>query len=79
MGFPVFTFEDMADATTADGFYLGFGDWRRAYTLTYRRELAVTVDNNITTPGFVLFYIRRRYGGIVANNDALKLLKLADT
>lgn len=78
-GFPVITWEDMADYTTADGFYLAFGDFRKAYTLCYRRELAVSVDNNITTPGTVKFYIRRRFGGIVANNDAVKLLKLADT
>jgi HK97 family phage major capsid protein len=78
-GFPVVTWEDMADFTTADGFYLGFGDLRKGYTLCYRRQLAVTVDNNVTTPGTVKFYIRRRFGGIVANNDAIKLLKLADT
>ena len=78
-GYPVVTWEDMADYTTADGFYLGFGDLRKAYTLCYRRALAVTVDNNVTTPGTVKFYIRRRFGGIVANNDAAKLLKLADT
>ena len=78
-GFPLFTFEDMADATTADGFYLGFGDWRKAYTLCYRTQLAITIDNNITTPGYVKYYIRRRFGGIVANNDALKFLRLADT
>ena len=79
MGYPVFTFEDMADPTTADGFYLGFGDWRKGYTLTYRNELRVTVDANITTPGFYNFYVRRRFGGIVRNNDAVKLLRLADT
>lgn len=78
LGYDVFTFEDMADPTTADGFYLGFGDWRRAYTLAYRRELATTVEN-VTNPGYVKFYVRRRYGGIVANNDCLKFLKLADT
>lgn len=79
MGYPVFTFHDMADPTSADGFYLGFGDWSRAYTLITRTGLSVTVDDNLTTPGTVKFYIRRRYGGIPANNDALKFLKLADT
>lgn len=79
LGYSVFTYEDMADPTTADGFYLGFGDWNRAYTLITRTGLAVTTDDNITTPGTVKFYIRQRFGGIVANNDALKLLKLADT
>lgn len=78
-GFPVVTWEDMANSSTADGFYLGFGDLRKAYTLCYRRELAVSIDNNITTPGTIKYYIRRRFGGIVAVNDAMKLLKLADT
>lgn len=79
VGYSVFTYEDMADPTTADGIYLGFGDWNRAYTLITRTGLAMTTDDNITTPGTVKFYIRRRYGGIPANNDALKFLKLADT
>ena len=79
LGYPVFTYEDMADPTTADGIYLGFGDWNRAYTLITRTGLAMTTDDNITAPGTVKFYIRRRYGGIPCNNDALKFLKLADT
>jgi len=78
VGYEIFTYEDMADPTTADGFYCAFGDWKKAYTLPYRTQLEITVDNNITAPGYVKFYIRRRYGGIVANNDALKLLKLED-
>jgi HK97 family phage major capsid protein len=79
LGYSVFTYEDMADSTTADGLYLGFGDWNRAYTLINRRGLAITKDDNITTPGTIKFYLRQRFGGIVANNDALKFLKLADT
>ena len=79
LGYGVFTYEDMADPTTADGLYCGFGDWNRAYTLVTRKGLAVTTDDNITAPGTVKFYIRQRFGGIVANNDALKFLKLADT
>ncbi len=78
LGYPVFTFEDMGDYTTADAIYLGFGDWNRAYTLCYRRELAITSEG-VTNPGYIRFYVRRRFGGIVANNDALKFLKLADT
>lgn len=78
LGYNVFTYHDMADPTTADGIYLGFGDWNRAYTFITRTGTAVTVDDNITTPGTIKFYIRRRYGGIPANNDALKFLKLAD-
>ena len=78
MGYDVFTYEDMADPTTADGFYLGFGDWRRAYTLVHRNNLAITSEG-ITKPGYIRLYVRRRYAGIVANNDALKFLKLADS
>jgi HK97 family phage major capsid protein len=76
LGYDIFTYEDMADPTTSNGFALGFGDWRRGYTLAYRRELAVTAEG-ITSPGYVKFYVRRRYGGIVTNNDSLKLLKIA--
>lgn len=76
LGYDIFTFEDMADPTTGNGFALGFGDWRRAYTLAYRRELAVTSEG-ITKPGYIRFYVRRRYGGIVTHNDALKFLKIA--
>jgi HK97 family phage major capsid protein len=79
LGYPVFTYEDMGTHTTADAIYLGFGDWNKAYTLITRRGLALTKDDNITTPGTVKFYLRQRFGGIVANNDALKFLKLADT
>jgi len=52
LGYSVFTYEDMADPTTADGLYLGFGDWRRAYTFVYRQELAITAEG-ITNPGYI--------------------------
>lgn len=79
LGYPVLTWHDMADPTTADGYYAGFGDFKRAYTLVSRMGLAMTHDDNITTPGTHKFYIRRRYFGIPCNNDAVKFLKLADT
>ena len=78
LGYPVFTYEDMDDFSTADGFYLGFGDWKKAYVLVYRNSLGITSEG-ITTPGYIKFYVRRRYAGIVRNNDALKFLKFADT
>ena len=79
LGHPVLTWHDMADPTTADGYYAAFGDFKRAYTLCARTGLAMTRDDNVTTPGTVKFYIRRRYFGIPLNNDAVKFLKLADT
>jgi HK97 family phage major capsid protein len=78
LGYPTFTWEDLGDYSTGDALYLAFGDFRRSYVMTYRRELAITTDQ-ITSPGYTKFYIRRRYGGIVRNNDSLKVLKLADS
>jgi predicted phage gp36 major capsid-like protein len=37
--------------------------------------LRVTVDDNITTPGRVKWYIRRRVGGIVADQRAVVAIK----
>jgi HK97 family phage major capsid protein len=73
LGFPVAIWEQM-DNIGANNFPIGFGNWRRAYTLTERTDLRITTDN-ITTPGRVKFYIRRREGGCVTNNDALKFLR----
>lgn len=77
LGYELFTWEDMANPTTADGFSVAFGDFRKAYLLVRRMELRTNQDN-ISTPGYVKFYVRRRWGGTVLNNDAVKLLKLAD-
>jgi len=51
------------------------GDFRRAYTIVDRVGLRITVDANITTPGKIKYFVRRREGGIPANNDAVKFLK----
>lgn len=42
-------------------------------------SLRLTVDDNITVPGIVKFYSRRRLGGKVLNDDAGKLVKCAVT
>ena len=77
LGYPVFTYADMADYNTGSGIYLGFGDWKKAFVLVYRNNLGITSEG-ITTPGYIKFYVRRRYAGIVKNNDAVKFLKLVD-
>jgi HK97 family phage major capsid protein len=56
---------------------IAFGDFSRAYLLVDRVGLRITVDANITTPGRIKYFIRRREGGIVLNNDAIKFLKAA--
>ena len=74
LGYPVSIWEQMSDIGT-NAFPIAFGDWRKAYRLADRTEIRITVDSNITTPGRVKFYTRRRTGGCVLNNDAAKWLK----
>ena len=50
--------------------------WSTEESIT-RQEMAITQDQ-ITAPGFIKFYVRRRYGGMPLNNDAVKFLKVAD-
>jgi HK97 family phage major capsid protein len=76
-GYPVLTWEDLADGNTVDGFVAAFGDFSRAYELVNRGEMAMTVEN-VTTPGTTKFYARRRWGGIPYNNDAIKFVRNAD-
>lgn len=73
LGFPFETWEQMDDVGSAK-FPVAFGDFRRGYVLVDRVGLRITRDN-VTNVGFVRFYIRRREGGIVLNNDAIKWLR----
>ena len=74
LGFPVNLAEDMpALATDAVGAL--FGDFREAYTIADRIGLAVIRDQ-VTQPGFVRWYVRRRVGGAVTNPEAVKALIL---
>jgi HK97 family phage major capsid protein len=73
LGYPVAIWEDMDDVGT-NKLPVAFGDFRRAYTLADRGQLELDVDR-ITTPGYTKFYVRRRVGGIVTNNDAIKFAK----
>jgi HK97 family phage major capsid protein len=75
LGYGTSTWEQMSDMT-ANQFPIAFGNWSRAYVLANRVGLRVTRDN-VTNPGFVRFYVRRREGGILLNNDALKVIKFA--
>lgn len=74
LGYEIFTWEEMGNPTSANAFPLAFGDFAQAYILASRGELQI-VRENVTAPGFTKYYISRRYGGCVKNNDALKLLK----
>ncbi|HXS07831.1 MAG TPA: phage major capsid protein [Rhizomicrobium sp.] len=73
-GHPVAIWEQLDDIGT-NKLPVAFGDFSRGYILADRTDLRITVDDNITTPGKVKFFIRRREGGMVRNNDAIKWLK----
>jgi HK97 family phage major capsid protein len=73
LGYPTETWEQMDDVG-ANKHPVAFGNFRRGYVLTDRVGLRITRDN-VTNIGFVRFYVRRREGGIVLNNDAIKFLK----
>ncbi|PTE18071.1 phage major capsid protein [Phaeovulum veldkampii] len=74
MGYPVNLAEDMP--ALADGAVGAlFGDFRQAYTIADRIGLAVIRDQ-LTQPGFVRWYVRRRVGGALTNPEAVKALVL---
>lgn len=77
LGKPITIWEQMADVG-AGAHPVAFGDFRRGYVLAERVGLRITRDN-VTNVGFVKFYIRRREGGIVLNNNAIKWLKTTTT
>lgn len=77
MGYPVVEAEDMP-AVGANAFPLAFGDFREGYLIADRVGMRITRDE-ITTPGFVKFYVRKRVGGKLRNTQAIKLLKIATT
>lgn len=78
LGYPVSEMEDMPNVGS-NTYPIAFGDFRAAYTFVNRVGTSITVDDNITTPGYVKFYIRRRVGGKLRNDDAIKVVKCAST
>lgn len=75
LGYPITEAEDMP-AVAANAFPLAFGDFREGYLIADRVGMRITRDE-ITTPGFVKFYCRKRIGGKIRNSQAIKLLKIA--
>lgn len=75
LGYAITEAEDMP-AVAANAFPLAFGDFREGYLIADRVGLRITRDE-VTTPGFVKWYIRRRVGGKIRNSQAIKLLKIA--
>lgn len=77
MGYPITEAEDMP-AVAANAFPVAFGDFKEGYLIADRVGMRMTRDE-ITTPGFVKFYVRKRVGGKLRNTQAIKLLKIATT
>ena len=75
LGYPVSVWEQLDDVGGGK-LPIAFGDFRRGYLLADRTQIRITVDANITTPGKVKYFVRRREGGCVLNNNAVKFLKL---
>lgn len=75
MGYAVTEAEDMP-GIAANAFPLAFGDFKQGYVIADRVGMRITRDE-ITTPGFVKFYVRKRVGGKIRNSQAIKLLKIA--
>jgi HK97 family phage major capsid protein len=77
MGYAITEAEDMP-AVGAGNFPLAFGDFREGYLICDRVGTRVTRDD-ITVPGFVQWYIRKRVGGRLRNTQAIKLLRISAT
>lgn len=75
LGYPVVEAEDMPDVA-ANAFPIAFGDFREGYLIVDLAGMRITRDE-ITEPGYVKFYVRKRVGGKVKNSQAIKLLKIA--
>lgn len=75
MGYGITEAEDMP-AVAANSTPIAFGDFKEGYLICDRVGMRMTRDE-ITTPGFVKFYVRKRVGGKLRNTQAIKLLKIA--
>lgn len=73
-GYPVVIAEDMPDLG-ADAFPVAFGDFSRGYLIADQIGLRITVDDNITSPGYVKWYVRKRLGGKILDDNAIRLIK----
>lgn len=73
LGKPVTVWEQMASIAN-NAHPIAYGNFKRGYVIADRVGMRITRDN-VTNVGFVKFYVRRREGGIVLNNNAIKFIK----
>jgi HK97 family phage major capsid protein len=77
LGYPIAILEDLANVAV-NALPILFGNFQRAYVLVDLVGFRMTVDE-ITTPGYVKWYLRRRVGGCILDNNALKVGKCSDS
>jgi len=77
MGYAVSEMEDMP-AVAANAFPIAFGDFNEGYLIADLVGLRITRDD-ITTPGYIKFYVRKRVGGRLRNTQAIKVLRISAT
>ena len=77
LGYPVFTCDAMP-AIAADAFLILFGNFRRGYLLVERFNSLRILVNPYSTIGQISYYVRKREGGLVYNNDSLRAIRISD-
>lgn len=75
-GYPV-VIDEAVPAIGANTNSILFGDFRRGYGIFDVGGLRITLDDNITTPGRLKWYVRKRVGGVVLDHNAIKSIKFA--
>ncbi|MEM9787382.1 MAG: phage major capsid protein [Pseudomonadota bacterium] len=73
LGYPIAESEEMPDVAP-NAFPMAFGDFRAGYTLVDLVGFRLTRDE-LTEPGYVKWYARRRMGGVVRKDEAIKLMR----
>lgn len=76
LGYGIEEMDHMPDVA-ANSFPIAFGNFGQGYMAVERTGLRITVDDNITKPGSVRFYIRKRIGGKLRNDQCIKLIRAA--
>lgn len=75
LGYPITIMDSMPDVGS-NTFPVAFGDFRQGYELLDITGMSLIRDD-VTSKGHTLFYVSRRLGGKVVNDDAIKLIKAA--
>jgi HK97 family phage major capsid protein len=75
LGYPAIENEDMP-AIASNSYSLAFGNFKAGYTIVDRFGIR-TLRDPYTNKPYVLFYSTKRVGGMVADSEAIKILKCA--